>query len=192
MSSAIPKTNVGNVHQKVNRGSFFTRTTGLKSNLQNKENYQILKGTGESFKEAHGMEQKKKKISPDNTVRVRDPAKEIFGLVRDRDRDGQRHYQPNVYGSVRMYSLSKNNQPNSYFDVLKQKLMGKSPPGPDSGEVVYGKVRQFYSETPPSWFNTVQGMITNTNPNHHPESGTFDIVREKLLNLRQRHMYINH
>jgi hypothetical protein len=128
----------------------------------------------------------KKKISPDNTIRVRDPAKEIFGTVRNHGYDGPHHHRPHVYGTIRTHSPLHHSHPKSYLDILQQKLWGKDRDIPDSRDVVYGKERHYHVETSPSWFKTVQGMVHNQNKNTHPGLGMFDIVREKLLSIRHR------
>lgn len=185
--------------QKANRRRFSTlnasTTPGPQSKQQDKEANKISAGARNTSDKVYGIHEdrpKEKSISPDNTIQVRDPAKEIFGLIRDRDREGQRHHQSNVFGTVRTHSPF-NDHPNSYLDVLQQKLLGRNPAGSDSGEIMYGKVRHYQSETPPSSFETVRGMISNTkpSPNSHQDSGMFDVVRERLLNSRPRHAILN-
>lgn len=192
--------------QKANRRRFSNPTASTtavsQSRLQEKEGNKITADVRDSPDEIYGIVHeappKEKSISPDNTVQVRDPAKEIFGLLRDRD--SQRyHHQPNVYGTVRTHAPIKNDKPNGYLDTLQQKLFGRNPGSSDSSEV-YGKVRQYHSETPPSSFETVRGMISNKNNNHNhhhsnhhqhtsnqgDSAGLFDVVRDRVLNSRQR------
>jgi hypothetical protein len=132
---------------------------------------------------------------------VRDPAKEIYGLLRDRSNSrGRQQQQPNVYGNVRTHSPVKSDQ--SYLDVLQQKLFGKNVNSQEETEPSYGVVRYqpenpspaSQTSVPASSFETVRELLAANeaaNPGSlgsaGPEEGSsFDLIRERLLNTRTR------
>ena len=138
-------------------------------------------------------------------MRVRDPAKEIYGLLRDRSANGRGPTKPHVYGNVRTHAPVRGEQ--SYLDVLQQKLFGKNSNNnnnnQEEGEPSYGVVRyQEGNSSPPSQpsppassFETVRELLAANDGSaggsgngavSAEEGSSFDLIRERLLNTRAK------
>jgi len=192
--------NVGNYSpQKANRRRFSnptaSTTAASQQRLNEKEVNKVTADTRDSEEEVYGTvhtapKEKQSPPSNDNSMQVRDPAKEIFGLLRDRESSFHHHrQQPPIYGNVRTHAPEKP-EGNSYLDTLQQKLFGRNPNNKDSGES-FGTVRYHVDDNnvPQSAFETVRGMMaTSNNIPGRTEDGqrAFDVIREKLMNTRQR------
>ena len=136
----------------------------------------------------------------DNVVRVRDPAKEIYGLLRSSGR--RQPQQPPVYGSVRTHAPVKSEP--TYLDVLQQKLFGAKQTGnqDDFEEPSYGVTRYQSPESShpasssSSSFEAVRDLLSSENAVENTDFGasdsgkeegsSFDLIRERLLNTRPR------
>ena len=131
-----------------------------------------------------------------NTFRVRDPAKEIFGMFKQRSkslRNRQRKQHNNRkyhYGKVQLETPK--NKPTSYLDLLQRKLYGTRDEASSNNDV-YGVVNQFASsDRSQSSYDQVRELLASQARSQdddlqlHPGESAFDRIRDKLMKTRAR------
>ena len=130
------------------------------------------------------------------TFRVRDPAKELFGMFKQRSkslRNRQRKQHNNRkyhYGKVNLETPK--NKPTSYLDLLQRKLYGTSNQASSSNDV-YGVVNQYASSgRSQSSYDQVRDLLAGQSGSQdgdlqlHPGETAFDRIRDKLMQTRAR------
>ena len=141
-----------------------------------------------------------------NTFRVRDPAKDLFGIFRQRNRQRKQHRQRNRnyhIGKVHFKPPTYKDKSTSYLELLQRKLYGvKSPNDIDSDgssdNEVYGVVHQYSppssNQQSPSAYEKARQMVAS----HRGSAGyeealqldsgesAFDRIRDKLMKTRAR------
>ena len=133
-----------------------------------------------------------------NTLRVRDPAKEIIGLLKQRSAVRRRQKllrqrqqeQEEVYGKVE-YQPPASKPPPSYLQFLQQELYG---PGSMSlasskSDPVYGVVRHYSQPSMASSYDKVRDLVSKDRASGPEEdllkSGeAFQIIRSQLMGNR--------
>ena len=139
-----------------------------------------------------------------NKFRVRDPAKEIFGLFRQRSknlRNRQRKHRNRKYhyGKVHLETpTTQVDRSSSYLDLLQSKLYGVKLPNKDeesSDNEVYGVVRHHPSSIKsPSSFERAREILAGQRGSLeyeddlqlNPGESAFDRIREKLMKTRAK------
>ena len=143
-----------------------------------------------------------------NTIRVRDPAKEIFGMFRQRskslrNRHSKQQQQQNGgnsrkhhYGKIHLQT--SNNHPrksSSYLDLLQRKLYGPTKDDESSNNEVYGVVQQYPSSSRSrSSYEKVRDILADQRGSLgykddlqlSPGESAFDRIRERLMKTRAR------
>ena len=137
-----------------------------------------------------------------NTFRVRDPAKEIFGMFKQRSkslRNRQRKQHNNRkyhYGKVQLETPK--NKPSSYLDLLQRKLYGTTNQEQiSSNNDVYGVVNQYASSSSDrsqSSYDKVRELLEGQGRSQgyegdlqlHPGESAFDRIRDRLMKTRAR------
>ena len=130
------------------------------------------------------------------TFRVRDPAKEIFGMFKQRSkslRNRQRKQHNNRkyhYGKVNLETPK--NKPTSYLDLLQRKLYGTSSQASSNNDV-YGVVNQYASSgRSQSSYDKVRELLAGQERSQdedlqlHPGETAFDRIRDRLMKTRAR------
>jgi hypothetical protein len=140
------------------------------------------------------------------TFHVRDPAKEVFGMFRQRSkslRNRQRKQQKqnsrkHRYGKVHLETPNNHeNKPSSYLDLLQRKLYG--PPSkvdPSSNNEVYGVVQQYPTSSvgSQSSYQKVKELLAGQRGSLeyeddlqlNPGESAFDRIRDRLMKTRAR------
>jgi hypothetical protein len=136
-----------------------------------------------------------------NPLHVRDPAKEIYGLLRERSNAVRRHedddeMDENVYGSIRTHEAVAANEAEekpSYMDLLRDRL-GKDADDADADAVAAGdRFGSIHLIAPtgirnPTSFDKVRALVAaNRARQQHQaksENNPFDLIRERLMNTR--------
>lgn len=125
---------------------------------------------------------------------VRDPAKEIYGILRERDTSsssGQSRMQPVVYGTIRTHQPPPSDQQEKdYFRMVHNKLLEEDgiksdDEEPGDAEDYFGVVRYYQDEkdtSSPSAFEKVRAMLEAERGDHEPDNDPFEAIKEKLMN----------
>lgn len=133
-----------------------------------------------------------------NKVQVRDPAREIYGLLRDRAIGSSSAEKQASYGSKQHHEQSER-PPQRYFDILQEELLkdkGVQAPERDTpSENSYGSVRHFSSdneenESSSSNMDRVRELMSSSrrdDDDDDDEVDPFDRIREELMNTRSGH-----
>ena len=144
-----------------------------------------------------------------NTFRVRDPAKEIFGIfrqrskgLRDRQRKPQKQRNRNYHiGKVHFKPPTYKDKSTSYLELLQSKLYGVKLPNEVDGDrssdnEVYGVVNHYSpASSHPSAYEKAREMVANhrgslgfSDEALQLDSGesAFDRIREELMKTRAK------
>ena len=132
------------------------------------------------------------------TMHVRDPAKEIYGLLKEKalqpESSGGSGGGRRVFGQVRQHAQPESRRP-SYMDILEKELYGarEDEDGSADADDSFGSVKY---ELPPasendipqtSSFEKVRALIAaesdlNDDRATYEGNGPFDLIRERLMN----------
>ena len=138
-----------------------------------------------------------------NPLHVRDPAKEIYGLLNKQSSSSGGDDDNDVFGAVRTHTSSaESNRPGSYIELLEKELYGDKPgksASSDSGESVFGKVRyempdgKAGDDASTASFDKVRALVAANRKQQKekggdedatPREGQFDLIRQRLMNTR--------
>ena len=136
------------------------------------------------------------------TFRVRDPAKELFGMFRQRSKSLRNRHrkQPQQhktrkyhYGTPRLEAPNNHKSKPSYLDLLQRKLYGPVQNKVDE-EPTYGTIHKYPSSAAGSYssYNKVRDLLAGQRESNgykddcelSPGETAFDCIRKKLLNTR--------
>lgn len=123
-----------------------------------------------------------------NVQGVRDPYKDVYGLLRERSTSGSRtNWGPVTYGKVHTHQpASSEAGDSSFLDLIKQKLRGSEAKAEVEveAEPEYGVIHNFAPATQPSSsFDKLRDlMAASSSPASAETEDKFDLIRQSLMN----------
>ena len=132
-----------------------------------------------------------------STLKVRDPAKEIYGFLREHSPENddddssssnniKNEDKEEIYGTVHSHA-PENGGGSSYLDLVRDELLpgGRGQAGHSRGESDNFGVVRYHQRKPASSspFDVIRGRVRET---AKEEEDPFEVIRQRLMNTRSR------
>lgn len=129
-----------------------------------------------------------------DVMHVRDPAKEIYGLLKERDTESSTQVKPekHIFGQVKTHQEKNENEgrQGKYFDMIRNEMYPGSDQKGGDKSIAFGSVRQHQSDKPySSSFDQVRDMLNaqkTLDEDEDEQEDPFEAIRQKLMSSSHR------